>query len=210
MGHLTGSDHKQDIVDHDSLCTIDPQTRKVTNETLKNILLQYDHNSERVSFTMERTIEDHDMSKSDRITVFYVNGPSSGSYIVDDMKLSEDGNSITFSWLISRAATQNVGTLVFAINFRCIDEEGNITYSWSTQPCPMFSILAGVTGSEDVTYDEYNDLIGHFENELNYILEELEAVKKLVGVNTKHTYHFANIVMGYASATTIPSEETEE
>ena len=126
---------------------------------------------------------------------------------------SENFHLFTELWdflgVIRIAGTQNVGTLVFAINFRCIDEEGNITYSWSTQPCPMFSILAGVTGSDDATYDEYNDLIGHFENELNYILEELEAVKKLVGVNTKHTYHFANIVMGYASATTIPSEETE-
>lgn len=207
MGHLTGSDHKQDIVDHDSLCTIDAQTRKITNSTLKNILLQYDHNSERVSFTMDRIIEDHDMCNCDRITVFYVNGPSSGSYIVDDVKLSEDEMTITFSWLISRAATQNVGTLVFAINFRCVDEEGNITYSWSTQPCSMFSILAGVTGSEDATYDEYNDLIGHFKNELDFIINDIDNIKKMVGVTRGNTYKIINGIFSHVSYTEKINEE---
>lgn len=204
-----GYGHMDIIGDRDEKCTIDPKTREITNNTLKNILLQYDHNCERISFSMPRQIEGHGMEHTDRVTVYYTNGISSGSYIVDDVEVSADGNTLSFSWLISRAATQHTGKLIFGINFRCFDKEGNVTYNWSTKPCSIFTVLEGVNETEGATYDEYNDLIGHFKIELTQILEELEYIKKVAGISAKNTYSFANIVLGKASACTIPSEETE-
>lgn len=163
-----GLSHIDLITDKDAICTIDPQTRVITNNTLKNVLLQYDHNSERVGFSIDRYIEGHDMLACDRIAVLYANKDNSGIYIVDDAALSTtEEDKVNFTWLISRAATKNVGSLVFGINFRCVDSANAVTYNWSTQPCSMYSIIEGVSASEGITYEEYNDLLEQLRGQLD-------------------------------------------
>lgn len=176
---LEDSSHSATVVDSDSACTIDTKTRIVSNNTLKNVLIQFDHNSERVGFTMDRYVEGHDMTLCNKVSISYVNGPSSGTYIVTDLKVSEDdSDKITFTWLVSRGATQNVGSLVFGINFRCTDEESNVIYSWSTRACDLFSIVSGVNSSEGIDYNQYTDLIAYFQSQLDYILDRIDAGSK--------------------------------
>lgn len=176
---LEDSSHSATVVDSDSACTIDTKTRIVSNNTLKNVLIQFDHNSERVGFTMDRYVEGHDMTLCNKVSISYVNGPSSGTYIVTDLKVSEDdSDKITFTWLVSRGATQNVGSLVFGINFRCTDEESNVIYSWSTRACDLFSIVSGVNSSEGIDYNQYTDLIAYFQSQLDYILDRIDVGSK--------------------------------
>ena len=176
---LEDSSHSATVVDSDSACIIDTKTRIVSNNTLKNVLIQFDHNSERVGFTMDRYVEGHDMTLCNKVSISYANGPSSGTYIVTDLKVSEDdSDKITFTWLVSRGATQNVGSLVFGINFRCTDEESNVIYSWSTRACDLFSIVSGVNSSEGIDYNQYTDLIAYFQSQLDYILDRIDVGSK--------------------------------
>lgn len=134
--------HKDTIVDGDAKCTIDPATRRITIASGKSTLVQYDHNSERVGFLIPQYIDGHDMSLSDRVTITYINGSTTDAYIVDDLETADEG--VTFSWLISSNATQEVGALKFNINFRCMDSDGNVTYNWTTMACEDFKVLANI------------------------------------------------------------------
>lgn len=136
--------HDDILVDADAKCVIDVESKKIECSSPKNALVQYDHNSERIGFTMPRYIDGHDMSLVDRIAIKYLNARKSDMYVVDDLSVTEDGENITFTWLVSGNATQEVGSLTFLVNFRCYDDEGRITYNWSTKPCSTFSILEGV------------------------------------------------------------------
>lgn len=168
--------HDDILVDTDAKCIINIETRKIINETKKNVLVQYDHNSERVGFIMPRYIDSHDMYKTSRITVNYVNGKSTGSYIVEDVSIvGDDRNNIIFSWLISGNATQNSGLLVFNVNFRCIDSDGNITYNWSTMPCSLFTISEGFDYSGNVDPTQVSDIIARFEREFESFDEKVKS-----------------------------------
>ena len=202
---LEDSSHSATVVDSDSACTIDTKTRIVSNNTLKNVLIQFDHNSERVGFTMDRYVEGHDMTLCNKVSISYVNGPSSGTYIVTDLKVSEDdSNKITFTWLVSRGATQNVGSLVFGINFRCTDEESNVIYSWSTRACDLFSIVSGVNSSEGIDYNQYTDLIAHFQSQLDYIMSKLD-----LGGTPQEAMLFSELILT-GEVGTATTEEIEE
>ena len=110
------------------------------------------------------------MGASDRIAIKYLNVSTSDTYIVDDLTISEDGNSIQFSWLVSCNATENPGSLIFLINFRCINDAGRITYNWSTQPCSTFSILEGVYSMDSNPQDLY-DFWAKYENKINILTQ---------------------------------------
>lgn len=148
--------HEDIIVDADVKCVIDIESKKIECSSPKNALLQYDHNSERIGFTMPRYVDGHDMSLVDRIVIKYLNVRRNDMYIVDDLSVTEDGENITFTWLVSGNATQEVGSLVFLVNFRCYDDEGRITYNWSTKPCSTFSIMEGVTSMDSNPLELYD------------------------------------------------------
>lgn len=128
------------VADPDSHFIIDPDTRRIVNAgNMRNVLMQYDHNSEVYTFEFPRYIENHDMTLCNRVLLHYVNidGTTNKEYpdVVEltDMTISEENPEVaTVSWLISRHATQAAGTLNFLLQFMCIDEEGNIDYEWYT------------------------------------------------------------------------------
>ena len=151
-----GLTHDDFLVEVDAMCEIDINTRKIVRKSNKGDLLQYDHNSERIGFTIKRYNDGHDMSKCDRVAIKYLNVRKDDMYIVDDVAISEDGESVTFTWLVSANATQEVGSLAFLVNFRCWNDEGIITYNWSTQPCSTFSILKGVTSMDSNPKEQYD------------------------------------------------------
>ena len=157
--------HSHQIYDSDKHFVIDPITRNITNNSSKLTITQYDHNSERFTFEIPRIIEGHDMSLSDLVRVHFINigsiktNTNSGVYEVDDMSVSlDDPDTITFSWLISGAATKYNGSLNFAIRFYCLSDESEIEYSWGTNIYSGIKVSNGLDNSETIVED-YVDVL---------------------------------------------------
>lgn len=164
--------HIHDILDSDKRFTIDPITRNITNQTENKVLLmQYDHNSERFTFEVDRYIEGHDMSLSTVAQVHYNNGTDQGVYQADDLQVSpDDEEKVIFSWLISRNATQKSTTLNFLVKFRCY-EDGNIVYEWNSAIFSKITVGSGIDGGESII-EEYPDILA----DLNSRVTALEAM----------------------------------
>lgn len=167
--------HTHKIYDTDSHFSINPITRAIKNESSKKTtLMQYDHNSERFTFEIPKTVEGHDMNLCNRIEVHYINISSANPadttedvYIVDDMKIQTDaekGDVVVFSWLISGNATNYAGNLSFLIRFKCLDGD-TITYSWSTAIYSDIFIGSGMSNSEMVL-EKYSDVLEAWKNEI--------------------------------------------
>lgn len=157
--------HSHQIYDSDKHFVIDPITRNITNNSSKLTITQYDHNSERFTFEIPRIIEGHDMSLSDLVRVHFINigsiktNTNSGVYEVDDMSVSlDDPDTITFSWLISGAATKYNGSLNFAIRFYCLSDESEIEYSWGTNIYSGIKVSNSLDNSETIVED-YVDVL---------------------------------------------------
>ena len=65
--------HIHSVYDGDTHFKIDPVTRQIENTSGKVILMQNDHNSERFTFEIPRTIDGHDMSQCNAVEVHYIN-----------------------------------------------------------------------------------------------------------------------------------------
>ena len=128
------------IKDTETHFRIDPFTRNIINDSPgNNILVQYDHNSERFTFDIPRYVDGHDMSEVTEVRIHYRNTSASnqfkanGIYVSDDLEIvGEEDETVTFSWLLSSATTRYVGTLHFSIQFVCFNEDGVVEYVWNT------------------------------------------------------------------------------
>lgn len=161
--------HTHSVADDDLYFVIDPTTREIDNGSKKVKLIQYDHNSEIFTFELPRFVEGHDMSLSDSIRVNYININKStreqkpGTYEAKDLVV--DDSKITFTWLISRNATQYIGPLNFLIKFMCIDENDVVTYEWHTDIFKYVSVSAGMNNEESIE-EEYPDILEQWKNEI--------------------------------------------
>lgn len=168
--------HVHEMRDSDLHFIIDPSSRAIKAQSTKNILIQFDHNSEIFTFEMPRYIEGHDMSLCDRIEIHYINVSSgqqnTGIYEVEDFSVSEDEeNTMVWSWTVSANATQLVGTLVFAFRFACLTGD-IIDYVWSTSPYSGISISSGIYNSESVVA-EYIDILEQWERKIGVGVDDI-------------------------------------
>ena len=162
--------HTHAVFDGDTRFVIDAATRAIKSDSSgKAAVMQYDHNSERLTFEVPRYIEKHDLSLCNRVEVHYLNIESgtrkehSGVYVVNDLFISpDDENIVVCSWLVSQNATQYSGRLNFLLRFCCV-EDGVIEYSWNT------AVYSGLTVSEGI------DASGMFEAEYVEIIERWKA-----------------------------------
>ena len=179
MGHT----HTPDIiVDPDPHFTINTTTRAITKaeDNKKVSLIQYDHNSERFSFDIDRMIEGHDILDCNRIQIHYINIDSSnrskriiGLYPVEDLTVhSKDSTKATFTWLISEQATQYTGTLSFLVSFSCVNEDETL-YRWNSSIYSLITIAPGINNNNSVT-EVYADELLKWEN---YIVDNLDALE---------------------------------
>lgn len=176
---MNQTEHDNIIVDADPHFNIDATTRSVTNAASKKTsLIQYDHNSERFSFDIDRYIEGHDILTCNRILIHYVNIESSmkarriGLYEVTDIKVHpDDDQKAYFTWLISENATQYSGMLNFLIAFECVEGD-EILYRWNSSICNTISIIAGINNSNAVV-EEYADELLKWEKYLADHFDEL-------------------------------------
>lgn len=168
--------HIHDVIDTDKHFVINPITRAVSNSAeTKNILFQYDHNSERFTFELPRIIDGHDMTKCNSVQIHYVNVDAKtkatyeGLYNVGDVIVPDDNPElIIFSWLVSRNATQYVGNLTFIIRFACVSEDGTLDYVWNTAINSNINIASGINNAEDIEIG-YADILAELIVRINNI-----------------------------------------
>lgn len=168
--------HRSKIKDTETHFIIDPETRTIKNTSAgNNIIVQYDHNSERFTFEIPRYVDGHDMFEcktSGEVRVNYINSASNGfskmlgRYSCDDLQISEDDEDVvTFSWLLSSDATQYIGYLYFSIQFICY-EGGKPSYSWNTGVYKDVVIIESININEE-NGKEYADFLQTWKDDLD-------------------------------------------
>lgn len=167
------------IKDVDDPFIIDTTTRAISSGTNKKLsLMQFDHNSERYTFKINRYVDEHDLLDCNRVQIHFINIASNkqrhpGLYPVDKLEVDpNDENTLTFTWLISRDATFYKGTLSFLVSFECVDknctdaecnEDDHIYYRWSSNVFNSIAITEGMDNNNTI-YDMYADELLTWQN----------------------------------------------
>ena len=165
-----------EVLDSNLHFIIDPLTRVLRIDTedpdkSNMTVIQYDHNSERVTFEIPRMVDGHDMTLCNVVEVHYLNvskdgrTQASGAYVVEDLGLkADDENTVVGTWLISGNATQIAGTLNFLVRFVCIS--GNTPdYVWNSAIYQSIAVSSGLYSGEEIV-TEYPDVIAQWEARL--------------------------------------------
>ena len=150
--------HNHNIRDDETHFVIDHLTRTITNSAAgNNILVQYDHNSERFTFDMSRYVDGHDMSEVTEVRIHFRNASPSNLMKTEEMYIPTDlavsgakSDKVTFSWLLSNRTTQYVGTLHFSIQFVCVDDDGALEYVWNTGVYKDVTVIETLTSTNAV------------------------------------------------------------
>lgn len=157
---------------------IDPIAKKISTKYEKIRLVQKDNNSTRVTFEMPRYVRGHDMSNCSTVEVHYDNISidrkqiNSDVYIVNDIVVApEDDQTINFSWLVSRNATQIVGNVEFSLHFGC-DEDPSLEYAWHTTTYSGIVVLVGKHNTEAVV-ESNPDIFEGLKAELNDRIDKI-------------------------------------
>lgn len=167
--------HIHPVKDTDVHYKIDAVSRVIVNvDETKRMLVQNDHNSERLTFEVPRYVDGHDLADCNVVQIHYVNSDmfeknkSVGVYEVDDVGIKgtegENANIVILTWLVSGNATRFVGNLDFVIRFSCVTENA-VDYAWNTAVFKGISIIAGIYNS-DVVVEEYADVLEQWRQEL--------------------------------------------
>lgn len=168
--------------------TVDTKTKIITNVSGKREFAVGDHDSERLTFQMDRYIEGHDMLLSNIARVHSFNGDTPNIYDIGDMVADESNpNKVIFSWLLSSAAIIAAGPIRFALRFKCTDDTGKETYSWGTKINEDMSVFNTLENSETVVRENVdilkqweNDLFGAGESAISGIHSAAESEKQQI------------------------------
>lgn len=102
-------------VESNEKCAIDPETREINIPLTYQILgVESDEKTERIEFECPRIVGDSiDLTQLQlRINYRNANGEKD-QYIVDDV--TQNGDNVIFSWLLSRKVTAYRGTVSFIV-----------------------------------------------------------------------------------------------
>ncbi len=183
--HDNVTDHGTIIVDDDSRFAIDINTREITNiANKKTSLIQYDHNSERISFEVKRMVEGHDMLLCNKVRVHYTppsgqsrTKPMPGLYNVTDLQVHPtDSTKVCFSWLISENVTRYDGKLSFLISFECVDGE-DVVYRWNSGICDSIVVVPGMNNG-DAIIEQNPDMLYQWELYMHSLCNDLATELK--------------------------------
>lgn len=203
--------HEHVIYDTDGCFLIDPETREIISGSENISLIQYDHNSERYSFSMPRFIDGHDMSLCNSVEIHFDNisrnkrEVNSDFYTVDDLSISDDDDStIIFTWLVSDSATQISGKLAFAIHFYCVSDDGLYDYAWHTSIFDSIPVTATKNNTAGLE-TKHSDFISQTLAKLDMISGELSAAKREANAYTDQN---ASALLQYIQSIVRPYELT--
>lgn len=161
-----GHDDASLIVDGDPHFIINPISREIVNNSKKTDLIQFDHNSERITFECPHFIEGHDMTFCNKVVIDYSVGESKGVYEVNDLAVKEnDSDTVVFTWLISSNVTTTLGKIKFALTFKCVLPDGTVTYKWGTKRNDTLQCLETEQGNAWVAYD-YPDILEQWKTKI--------------------------------------------
>lgn len=144
-------------VESSEKCIIDPDTREIEiPDTYQLLGVESDEKVERIEFQCPKIVGDNiDLSQL-QIRINYQNaGNEKDQYIVDDV--AENGDNITFSWLLSRKVTRFKGTVQFIV---CAVEVfgKTVTNEWNTT-LSQSEVLEGLEVETPSPSPEQSDVI---------------------------------------------------
>lgn len=225
--------HGHPVPDTDTYFIIDPITRKIENTNRKkNVVMQYDHNSERFTFELPRYIDGHDMLECtsvtvnvDNIEVVEIEGDgveevesriNSDAPDMTDLRVHPtDSEKVITSWLISRNSTQLAGILSFHIEFKCVDANGNVVYEWSTDNYDEITVKARKKNGEaavaqhaDLLEQWRTRIFGAVDSVMANIAAEGEAQVAVVKAESEIQQEAVEL-KGAQTLDSIPEEYTE-
>lgn len=181
-------EHEHPVRDVDTYFIIDPDTRAITNASrTTNIIMQYDHDSERFTFELPRVVEGHDMMMCNRVFVHWNNIDARAkrevaeSTEIDDLRVNpDDSSTVICSWLISRNSTQLAGNLSFLVQYKCVVDEETV-YEWHTDIYSDVEVKPGRNNGEQSVI-EYTDIIEQWRAKLfgagDTVIEEIAAASE--------------------------------
>lgn len=186
--------HVHKITDTDLHFIIDPITRTIENQSDKRYLTQFDHESERFTFGIQRFVEGHDMNLCDRIEIHFTNitkkkdAQNEGIYVVKSTERDFTEDLFKFSWKVRRESTQLAGPLKFSITFICHNEDNEVIYEWSTTEYKSIQVLPKLDHTEEIVA-KYPDLFVMLKQEIydeGMVIENIEQTEvsnEIGGVN---------------------------
>ena len=188
--------HDHNIVDDDNRFIIDGRTRQITNLTGNQpSVMQFDHNSEILSFQMPRFMDGHDMSLCDDVKVLYKNtgkGTSASNRpvvadveTIDDITVDKDANVIIFGWTIPEFATMYSGTITFQFKFVCYGdtEDDPPKFKLYTEQYSFIEVRPSLDFSKEFEtqfpnlIDEISERLVAFEKELDDEIDSLREAR---------------------------------
>lgn len=157
------------VIDTDARFVIDPVSGDIANNSLKETIARYSHNSEVFTFEIPRNIG-HDPVECNLIEIHYLNinarnktETSEGIYKVNDIcECAEDDKKAVFTWKIDGSATAFAGTLSFSIHFKCIDSEGKCLYRLPIHTYSKITVKDAIDNS-GVVMEDNQDIIAEWE-----------------------------------------------
>lgn len=209
--------HTHTVKDDELIFTIDHKTREISRDgDISEVIIQEDHNCEKITFQLMHYLEGHDMSLCDRVEVHYKNTDeetgkvSVGIYECKDLTIDSDNSAyVTCTWLLSQNATRYKGSLAFALRFICT-VDGEVVYALNTAECNLLKVAKGLSVDSDIV-EAYGDVLKGWRDELkaNQIISLQQTIFGTLdgGTNTwtaimgdGRQYHF-NVKNGSKGAT---------
>lgn len=117
----------------DKTLTINFDTRTITIPgTIKVLGVESDDDVHRLEFRVARYYCEFDLSEFD-IRINYMNAKGSGDmYIVDDLAIADDNETMTFTWLVDRFAFREKGDVKFIVCMKKYDDKGEVVKEFNT------------------------------------------------------------------------------
>lgn len=173
----------------EEFCTIDPETRTITVPLSKRILgTESDQETNRLYFKCPKVVGDNVDLSLFSLRINYQNaGNKKDQYLVEDVK--EEGDNITFSWLLKRNVTAYKGNVKFILCAVKTTEDGIIKNEWNTTLNTECESLEGMEVDKVAVEEETKDIVEQLiammnhsaENAVRAVEEAKAEVDKEVG-----------------------------
>ena len=169
----------------DEILVVDLNTRIISIPATLTILgVESDDDVKRVRFKVPRYCGEFDLSTFD-IRINFENARGRGDvYPTEDDTVTDDGNYITFSWLVDRTAFVSAGNVKFSICMKLFDDLGVVIKEFNTTPATL-PVLKGLETEEAVV--ENNP------SAFDVVLHRLYAVEAATGNSQNGYYTIASV-----------------
>lgn len=174
----------EENVEQEKECIIDCEKRTISiPECLKIAGVMEDNKTKRIYFRCNKKSQIADLSKKEPYIIYRNAKGEPDIYHCDDKK--EDGEEVTFSWLISDYATRYKGNIQFLVYMK-----GEDTKKWHTTIAKL-EVLEGMQVSEEIA-EKNPDII---ENILNEIFELNEKVNSMEEKDNEEIFKTVDIYL---------------